>query len=243
MKTKYTVEWVSPFSMGAKGALSDEVIERLSFNFQLDPGLLTNLSRSLVVWPRAAVRGFIEPMVKAKKGAQKIEKSITDLRLAQKKIRDATGAISEIRVWRSETLSGAEERWHESLVNILDEITKIRVEIEAHAKGGSSVSLKGLPDKRQTHDDRRRSVCFAVFRTWERASRDVTLTTTSSGRSGPLMDFVNAVVAAVSAPPGTLSGEAIRRERDAFRRQKQFEQELELLRANQVSASQKKPRS
>lgn len=75
------------------------------------------------------------------------------------------------------------------------------------------------PDKRRTYDIRREIVCTGIFNVWDEAGRPLSFTTDpiTSRRGGPLPEFVNTVVACITEPSSTLSGEAIRTEIDRYK--------------------------
>jgi hypothetical protein len=92
--------------------------------------------------------------------------------------------------------------------------------LEKRAENEDGVRLRGEPDKRRIRDHRRAMVCARIFEVWRSAGRSLSYTTDplTSERQGRLVDFVNAVVACVSEPSGSLDGETIRKDLDGFKR-------------------------
>lgn len=84
---------------------------------------------------------------------------------------------------------------------------------EAPAVPGS-VMVMEKADKRHVKDKRRKDVLGSIFSSWHRVGRQLSCTTDpeTSERHGPLIDFANAVVACVTDPSSTLSGEMIFRD-------------------------------
>jgi hypothetical protein len=84
------------------------------------------------------------------------------------------------------------------------------------------VTFVGTPDARKASDVRRTILCVTIFNMWLDVDRELTYTTdpVSSERTGPLIEFVNDVVQCMTEPPSRLSGEAIKRELEDFRRGK-----------------------
>jgi hypothetical protein len=82
------------------------------------------------------------------------------------------------------------------------------------------VRYKGVADRRQTRDQRRRLVFWAIFDFWRSMGRKLSYTTdptvTASTRKGALVDFVNAVVGCISDPPAHFSGDVVKTEIEAF---------------------------
>jgi hypothetical protein len=82
--------------------------------------------------------------------------------------------------------------------------------------------LEGHPDilllehthPQRIHDERRVGVLQAIHTLTQRTNKRLGLTTTveDSKRSGPLIEFLDAVVACVTSPPGRLSPNTIARD-------------------------------
>lgn len=77
-------------------------------------------------------------------------------------------------------------------------------------------------DRRKVMDQHRRFVVETCCYAWIDAGRPVTYTTASDGsgsgqRRGPLLSFLDAVIAMVSDPPAKISGETLRKDIDQFK--------------------------
>lgn len=96
---------------------------------------------------------------------------------------------------------------------------------------GMDISVRNLAVKRPKGDTRRRIVCSCIIRFWSDLDRPVSYTTDplTGTRTGELVEFINAVVACVTAPSAKLGGETVRREITYAKAR--MEQELLLLHA------------
>lgn len=93
----------------------------------------------------------------------------------------------------------------------LSQLSVARSEIEEGLKHPNEVLLIAPDDKRRLHDRRRELILRALFHFWADAGRKLTFTTDplTSERRGPLIAFVNAIVACVTEPPSPLKSETI----------------------------------
>lgn len=75
-----------------------------------------------------------------------------------------------------------------------------------------AVSYSGMPDRRKTRDLRREIVCWTTFNFWEENGRKLGYTSdlVRDARGGPLIDFINSIVACMTEPSTTISGETLK---------------------------------
>lgn len=149
----------------------------------------------------------------AKAAIIEIENAVKDLAAAKRKLQTASNRLKKLYVDNGVDLRGAQH--FEAARYRLAESSVVIDGVEATLR--STAAIRGLAlsnlagDTRKFPDERRDKVLSAIMTFWHEMGRKLTYTTdwSTSERWGVLIDFVNAVVACVSDPPGALSGEAI----------------------------------
>ena len=202
---------------GDGGALGEEQIRKLAEDFAIDLELVRQLSADLAraLHPLKGPKSVSDVILRPRKGAAQFEKAVKDMRLAEKKIGEALSGLDRIHLddLLPEILENDPLIISKLMNRARSNIITVRVMLTKRVKRAGEVRYRGELDKRKTRDHRRSMVCDRIFRIWESAGRELSYTTDlQSKRRGPLVEFVNAVVACVSKPPGSLEGETIRKE-------------------------------
>lgn len=200
---------------GKRGPLADEQINSIAAEFALGVEDLRRLSGSLGL-ELHPIRNLISisRSTAAARAAKEVQRARKEVETA---IAAVNRAILRLECVQPNPPGGADsaERFQQVMVlplkASLRQLGAARREINEISKTLQAALLIAPDDKRRLHDRRRESVLRAIFHFWANAGRKLTFTTDplSSERRGPLIDFVNAVVACVTDPPGTLKAETI----------------------------------
>jgi len=148
-----------------------------------------------------------------RKGALELERIITDLKMVEHKLKAAEKRLMSLRINYPRTdirPEDPQETYAEMLFKARISVQIVTGSFERSiTKFGVWSTL--MPDKRRVGDDRRNLVLTQIFRFWASIGRPVTITTdgSTSERTGPLVDFVNAVVGCTTEPQAHLKGETI----------------------------------
>ncbi len=199
---------------GVAGALGDEQIRSIVAEFALGIDDLRRLSLSLGV-SLHPIHNLI-PVTRSTATAR----AVKEVKSAHKKINSAMAAVNSAitgleRVQPESGDPGSADRLQRATVlhlkAIFGQLSAALSAVDKLSKNPQALLLIAPNDKRRLHDQRRELVLSALFHFWANAGRKLTFTTDplTSKRRGPLIDFVNAVVACVTDPPSTLKGESI----------------------------------
>jgi hypothetical protein len=222
---------------GVDGPLTDEQISFITAEFALEFDDLRKLSGSLGIALHPSQNLIpISRSIAAARAAKEVQRARSEIETAIKVVNRA--------IWRLESVqsvSGSPDeapRLQQALVlplkASLGQLSVARSKIEEGSKHPNEMLLIAPDDKRRLRDRRRELVIRALFRFWMNAGNKLTFTTDTltSERRGPLIGFVNAVVACVTDPPSTLYSETIVVELRKFARE-----ELDLMREPKRSVS------
>ena len=214
---------------GEVAAFSSTEINDLAARFDLTEELLSDLSEELAL---CLNEGSLLATVKigkktaAKRADKAVMGAITRLKLARDQLLRAKSLLEPLvgeftsGRQRPSNLSATKNAQKDLLRQIdkqIADLTHIASE-PANAFNLSPENLKRVSDRR------RLEIIHDCCRTWRASGRKVSYTTTSDGskpsqRSGPLIDFVQAVIAkSVTVSGFTLSPETIRKDIDAFKK-------------------------
>lgn len=212
-----------------QGPPDREQVHRLAKDADLSESDIDALSQSLAyaLSDRFFPRGVTKVAKQMAKGPSELEKLIRELRHAEARLHRAIELYSNVQVQFPAVKRGVSDpniHHRAALDTALRSVQRINQSLARSAKKDSA-HFTGDPDKRRSKDERRSAVLFAIFDIWQAAGRKVTISTigSSSERTGPLVDFTNAVVRCVTDPPTNLSGETIRSEIKDWRRFQKFE--------------------
>jgi hypothetical protein len=212
------------------GPLSSEQINSISAKFGLGIDDLRQLSVSLGLMLHPAQNLIsISRSRAAGRAAKEIKHAHKDVETAVASVKRAIRRLAQVQPDSSDRNSA--DRLQQVLLRPLKaslrQLDAARSKIEVAEKSPQPPLLIAPDDKRCLHDRRRELVVNVLLHFWANAGRKLTFTTDpiTSERRGPLIDFVNAIVACVTDPPAALKAEAIVAEIRAFR-----PEELEALR-------------
>lgn len=198
----------------------------LASSHGIDQGLIRELARSI----RRSLTENLSHLqtenfgVRINKGASEVGKAIRHIEAAQKQLLKVEEILSQIEfgalISTNNPLvtSSEEQSNHLAAVEALEGFKVQLDKMVAEQK----VIFKGIPDKRRMRDLRRELICADIFRLWEQVGRKVSSTTNPliSEREGPLIAFVNDIVALVTEPSTRLSGETIHSDIARYRNRK-----------------------
>lgn len=210
-------------SKSAQGPLDSEQVQKLARDFNLPEDAIFALSQALA-YPLShnyVVRSVLEVLQRKAKGSIEVEKLIKKIRLARTNLKAAKDLFAEIRFnFPDEDGSGDMNDWLRAKLN---EAHYHSIILDGATTRGEKLHgqwFVGKPDKRRKRDERRRAVLKAIFDIWYVAGRNVSISTvgSSSERTGPLVNFTNAVVRCITDPATDLSGETIWTEIKEWRR-------------------------
>jgi hypothetical protein len=203
---------------GVDGPLSDEQIGSIAAEFSLGFDDLRKLSGYLGIALHAPQNLIsISRSIAAARAAKEVQRARNEIETA---ITAVNSAILRLERVQSDSASpDLQQTMVLPLKASLGQLSVARSEIEKGSKRPDEVLLIAPDDKRRLHDRRREHILRALFHFWADAGRNLTLTTDplTSERRGPLIEFVNAVVACVTEPPSTLKAETIVAELRKFR--------------------------
>jgi hypothetical protein len=157
------------------------------------------------------------------KGVREAKKLLRSLETAERKLEEAALILEDLRFLDPFGHIGRPNPAEAHLANFPKscvQVGKFRSYVTTMVKHQLIFST-GTPDKRRVRDERRRMICTAIFNAWEENGGKVSYTTETdkekNQRVGPLIDFINSVVACITDPVTELSGETIRSEIDWYR--------------------------
>lgn len=223
MISKDSVGWRVRVYGDDEGALSDDQIVCLSVSHGLTIDALRRLSSALTIAldeQRQLMRKEMK-MLQEARAIKEVKAAISELRAAQKKLMSARQRIDTIRFRNPFAHTGTQNASVGQIENFdlaISDVTYFREYLEVMMRGGL-ISFREISDKRRIRDERRRVVCWFIFTFWQEIGRKLSYTTDpdTSERTGPLVDFVNSVVACISDPPAKISGETIKSEMEEFK--------------------------
>lgn len=214
---------------GVNGPLPDEQISSIAAQFALEFDDLRKLSGYLGIALHPSQNLVsISRSIAVAQAAKEILRARNEIETA---IRVVNSAILRLKGVQSGSVSPDDAQPSQQAMVLpleasLAQLNLARSAIEESSKHPNEVLLIAPDDKRCLHDHRRERILRVLFHFWADAGRNLTFTTDplTSERRGPLIEFVNAVVACVTEPPSTLKAETIVTELRKFRRQ-----ELDLM--------------
>lgn len=207
---------------GVDGPLADAQISSVAAEFFFEFDDLRKLSGYLGIALHPSQNLIsVSRSIAVARAAKEIQRARNEIETA---IRVVSSAI--LRLERVQSVSGGPDeaqRLQQAMVlplqASLSQLSVARSEMEKGSKRPEEVLLIAPDDKRRLHDRRREHILRALFHFWADSGRNLTFTTDplTSERRGPLIAFVNAVVACVTEPPNTLKAETIVAELRKFR--------------------------
>lgn len=223
MITKDSVGWRVRLYTEDEGALTDAQIQQLGTDHGLDIDTLQTLSIGLTIAldpQRQLMRDEMKPLQEAR-ADKEVEAAINELEAALKKLMSVRAKIEAVRFKSLFVYTGAPNASIAQRVDFdlaIADVASFRRYLAVMLRGGL-ISFREISDKRRVKDERRRVVCWFIFKFWQENGRKLSYTTDpdTSERTGPLVEFVNSIVACISDPPGKISGETIKSEIDAFK--------------------------
>ena len=231
---RFTVPWVLNIR-GETAALTAEQIQKLAYQFALDEDSLSKLSTDLA-WaldPNNRPRSVLE-LSKTKRERAAVFNG------AMKKI--ARGAVlldearKDLRQLNMSTPVGM-GRYISPYQHLFSKLIQASVDAEVvrtlflkAAASGMQTDLSEPADRRKIRDVRRVMVCKAIIRFWAGLGKPVTYTTYGPDnlRTGPLIDFIDAIVRLVTDPSSELSRETLRDEIDDMKQFLERERKMNL---------------
>jgi hypothetical protein len=164
-----------------------------------------------------------KPSVARQRAAKVMAASAKDILSAQVRISKALSRLQPIAVDRKENPEEAkllDVVW-DHLRTAFDHIGKAQTALGA-LKENPDASVHTAPaDKRLAIDVRRQAVVFSIMYFLQSHGRDFGFTShlrDADRRTGPLIDFVNAIVPLITDPPSTLKAETVIKDISKFRR-------------------------
>jgi len=212
--TKLEINW-KLHAYPKAGALNQNQVDSLAAQFNFDTQQLAALSVTLgrLLHPEFQITGITGPMAQLVRGPKELQKGLSKLRRAEKSLTDALEHFDQVTIVDPHGRNGPENpfvtfrhRLHAALSNV-----QIVEQIFRKNAVTRTVVFNGTPDRRKVRDERRWSVCCAVFDFWKMTGRKLTFTTdpATGERRGALFDFVNAITACLTDPAAKLSGHTI----------------------------------
>jgi len=219
---------------GPEGVLTNAQTLKLSEDFGISEQDVQALSKSIAypLSPEFFVGSVVKVLKQQEKGPKELDILLTSIRQAEVRLATAVAQIDLIRIQFPNAGRGVEDpnTWlTDELAASLTKVQFIRGALERSTKKYATNFL-GEPDRRKNRDERQWSILFAIFDAWKASSRKISITShgVTSERSGPLVDFTNAVVSYVTDPVTQLKGEtvwqAIKEWREAKKREEQVDQ-------------------
>lgn len=227
----------------ADGPLNDTQIQQLAADFDLPRDSLRDLSSALAgcLSGRIVSRGILKVVKQMERGPSDLDKLIKELRQAQVRLSSASALYSEIEVQYPKVGRSKDDPntvYRSMLRNALNDVSLLS---ETLARGAVKygVHFTGEPDKRRNRDYCRTAILGCIFDTWHAAGRNVSLTTNpvTSERTGPLVDFTNAIVRCITDPVSEIKGETIWKEVQSWRERQESKELYERLKLEEASVS------
>lgn len=211
-------------SASAKDPLDSEQVSRLAQDFNLSESEVRQLSEKLIhpLSSHFKVRGVIEGLEQDRRGPAELEKLFREVRQAEMRLQRAVSLYSQLKIQfpaLTRGIADPNELYKEQLSTALMNV-KLFSSMLARSANRDEVRFTGNPNKRRNRDERRGAILSTVFDAWHSAGRKVSISTigSTSERTGPLVDFANAVVRCITDPATDLSGETIWTEIKEWRR-------------------------
>jgi hypothetical protein len=202
-------------SFGDEGALSAAHRSKLAERFGIEDRQLIDLSSMLAfaLNPKTFIPCMATYRKQQRKGALELEKIITDLRLAEYKLKAAERRLMSLHINYPRTDIRPDDPQETYASMLFEARISVQTVLRSFTRSATKFGVNSTegPDKRKVRDNRRQLVLNQVFRFWASIGRPVTITTavSTSKRTGPLVDFVNAVVGFTTEPQAQLNGETI----------------------------------
>ena len=178
--TKLEINWKLD-AHSIAGALNQNQIDSLAAQFDFDTRQLAALSVTLgrLLHPDFHITGIAEPVAKLVRGPKELEKGLSKLRSAEKSLTDALAHFDQVRMVDPHGRYGSENpfvTFRHLLHAALRDVQRIHQIFRKNAVT-RTVVFDGTPDRRMVRDERRWSVCRAVFDFWIMTGRKLTFTT------------------------------------------------------------------
>jgi len=221
--TKLEINWKLDAYPKA-GALSQNQIDSLAAQFNIDTRQLAALSVNLgrLLHPYFQITGIAEPVAKLERGPKELQKGLTKLRSAEKCLTDALEHFDHVTIVDPHGRYGSENPFVTFRHRLHAALRDVQIVRQIFRKNSvtRTVVFDGTPDRRKVRDERRWSVCCAVFDFWKMTGRKLTFTTdpVTGERRGALFDFVNAITACLTEPAAKLNGHTIYDELKDYKR-------------------------
>jgi hypothetical protein len=210
---------------GMDGILSDEQIGELSERFGLSTEDLQGLSRSLgwALDPEASQYLVqFDSSIAGQRAAKLLVAGVKDLDAAQTSLASAMKRLTAISVDKRRFLSDAEllSEARAGLRSAWELIRAAQASVNALMENPDAALVAAPTNKRKAIDFRRRSVVLSIVHFLRSSGRDFGFTShdrDADRRTGPLINFVNAVVPLITDPPSTLKAETVIKDITRFR--------------------------
>ncbi|MGO4917107.1 hypothetical protein [Pseudogemmobacter sp. W21_MBD1_M6] len=198
-----------------QGPLNEKQMQKLAEDFDLSESDIRTLSQRLAypLSKRFVVRGVLEVIKGLAKGPAELEKLIKELRHAEMRLKRAATLYSKIQVEFPGTATGVNNPNEFYKSELHDALSKVQLINKSLTQSATKhkVYFSGYKDMRRERDDRRSAVLGSIFDAWDAAGRNVSISTigSSSERTGPLVNFTNAIVRCLTNPTASVNGETI----------------------------------
>jgi hypothetical protein len=214
----------------SRGPLDDKQVRQLALDFDLSEEDLRELSLNIAfaLSDTFLPLGILEYSQQLKKGPSELEKLIKEMQQAEARLARAVDLFKLIEIRYPKVghpLDDPNYFYKSTLDDTLRNVKLINSSLARSSKKYSS-RFTGEPDKRHIRDERRGPILMAIFQTWHAAGRKVSVTTQpgNSKRTGPLVDFTNAVVSSITDPVTVINGETIWKTIKFWRRLKKLQE-------------------
>ena len=200
------------------GVLTTEQVQEVAQQFQIDLDVVESMSNYLEFCLDTEANPLVIHMsreIAAKRASTEIAKALAETAVAAQKLKQASERLNKLYTGGSLSADGAQRL--ETLKLVV--VDTHRHAAEAYQELGSLAKLPNVAlvlaytNRGPIRDLRRKCVIHFLFQLWVGAGRKLTWTgdvgVEGAGRSGALIDFVNAVVVCITDPPTSLSGHTI----------------------------------
>ncbi len=210
---------------GSGGALTETQIRELSERFEIDEGLMRELSTCLAfaLHPDRFDADVIDVICRFEEAESDIAKALADVDGALEQLTSAAGVLKGLylednlgRQPPDDPFTLVKEMLSEGILN-LQGCTQLLERIQKRKPLAYRKDKRTKVNLRRVRDFRRPMVCNCIFATWEQAHGKAGTTyrddlPKGKRRGGRVVEFVNAVVKTMNTKDLTLSGEVIRKD-------------------------------
>ena len=223
---------------GPEGVLTNVQVRTLSKDFSISEEHVRALSKAIAypLSPDFFVGSLVKFLKQQDKSSAELDILIKYIRQAEVRLAKAAAQIDQISIQFPNAGKGVEDPnvWlrHE-LHDSLKKVELIRHAVDRSTKKYSADFI-GDPDKRRHRDERQWSILFATFDAWQASGRKETYTSDgiTSKRSGPLVNFTNAVVSFVTEPVMEIKGETVRQALEKWQHFRVLEKQVDHFKKN-----------